>query len=58
MTTNFMSYDFGSLFFRLPYVVRMSNKSNSFESDLLYFQKGPVPYKADYIWIYRVSMQT
>ena len=36
----------------------MSNKSNSFESDLLYFQKGPFRTKADYIWIYRVSMQT
>ena len=27
----------------------MSNKSNSFESDLLYLQKGPVPYKS---WLY------
>ena len=31
------------------WVLRMSNKSNSFQSDLLYFQKGPVPCKADYI---------
>ena len=27
-------------------VLRMSNKSNSFENDLLYFQKGPVLCKA------------
>ena len=28
------------------WMLRMSNKSNSFESDLLYFQKGPVLYKS------------
>ena len=31
---------------KLRTLLRMSNKSNSFESDLLYFQKGPVPYKS------------
>ena len=27
-------------------LLRMRNKSNSFENDLLYFQNGPVPYKS------------
>ena len=34
---------------KLRTLLRMSNKSNSFESDLLYFQKGPVPNKR---WLY------
>ena len=36
---------------RTKFVLRMSNKSNSFESDVLYFQKGPFRTNADYIWI-------